>query len=225
MKKFLFLVFLAAGLCAGAVSPRAGVSILGDSYSTFEGHMLPDTNLVWYHAVPDLKHTDVTDVKQTWWQQLIRQKGWRLEVNNSYSGSTICNRGYDGKDYTDRSFLTRAKDLGSPDVILIFGGTNDSWAGVKAGTYETPKGKKPDYYTLRPALDRMLREMKDYYPGTDIYFIVNTGLRPEVTESIVTLCERHGVKVIRLSDIDKMAGHPSVKGMTAIAEQVGAAID
>ena len=84
---------------------------------------------------------------------------------------------------------------------------------------------KPDYYTLRPALDRMLREMKDYYPGTDIYFIVNTGLRPEVTESIVTLCERHGVKVIRLSDIDKMAGHPSVKGMTSIAEQVGAAID
>ena len=78
MKKFLFLVFLAVGLCAGAVSPRAGVSILGDSYSTFEGHMQPDTNLVWYHAVPDLKHTDVTDVKQTWWQQLIRQKGWRL---------------------------------------------------------------------------------------------------------------------------------------------------
>ncbi|WP_368046024.1 hypothetical protein [Duncaniella muris] len=28
-----------------------------------------------------------------------------------------------------------------------------------------------------------------------------------------------------MSDIDKMAGHPTVKGMTQIAEQVGAAID
>lgn len=225
MKKLLFLVFFVVALAAGAVSPRTGVSILGDSYSTFQGHMSPDTNLVWYYSKPKLEQTDVTDVKQTWWQQLIREKGWRLVTNNSYSGATICNRGYDGKDYTDRSFLTRAKTLGSPDVILIFGGTNDSWAGVEVGEYETPEGKKPDYYTLRPALDRMLRIMKDCYPGTEIYFIVNSELRPEVTESILTLCGRHGVKTVSLSDIDKMAGHPTVKGMTQIAEQVGAAID
>lgn len=119
MKKLLFLVFFVVALAAGAVSPRTGVSILGDSYSTFQGHMSPDTNLVWYYSKPKLEQTDVTDVKQTWWQQLIREKGWRLVTNNSYSGATICNRGYDGKDYTDRSFLTRAKTLGSPDVILI----------------------------------------------------------------------------------------------------------
>lgn len=225
MKKLLLLIFLAAGLWAAAAGPRAGVSILGDSYSTFQGYMTPDTNLVWYYAKPKLERTDVSDVKQTWWQQLIREKGWRLVVNNSYSGATVCHRGYHGNDYKDRSFLTRAKSLGSPDIILIFGGTNDSWAGVEVGDYETPDGQKPDYYTLRPALDRMLTVMGDYYPGAEIYFIINSELRPEVTESITTICNRHGVKSILLTDIDKMAGHPTVKGMTQIAEQVGAAIN
>lgn len=208
------------------VTPRAGVSILGDSYSTFQGCVTPDTNAVWYRPMPDPKRTDVGEASQMWWQQLIRDKGLRLVVNNSFSGSTICNRGYHGNDYSDRSFLTRVKELGSPDIILIFGGTNDSWAGVEVGEYldaegKTADGSAPDLYTFRPALDIMLSTMKDYYPGTDIYFIVNTKLRPEITESIQTLCERHGVETIMLENIAKMSNHPSVAGMKEIARQVG----
>lgn len=225
---FLLLaaLLLSATFQMSAVAPRAGVSILGDSYSTFEGHVSPDTNYVWYFKVPNPELTDVTDVKQTWWQQLIRDKGLRLEVNNSFSGSTICHRGYRGEDYSDRSFLTRVKELGSPDIILVFGGTNDSWAGVEVGDYldaegKTADGSEPDFYTFRPALDVMLSTMKDYYPGTDIYFIVNTKLRPEITESIVTLCRKHGVETIMLENIAKKANHPSVKGMAEIARQVG----
>lgn len=225
------LIFLSAflillPLSVFGVSPKAGVSILGDSYSTFEGHVTPDTNAVWYFKVPNPKRTDVSDVKQTWWQKLIRDNNLRLEVNNSFSGSTICNRGYRGADYSDRSFLTRAKELGSPDIILIFGATNDSWAGVEVGEYLTPEGKtadgsEPDLYTFRPALDLMLSTIKDYYPGADVYFIVNNGLRTEITESVVTLCGRHGVETIMLENIEKIANHPSVKGMEEIARQVG----
>lgn len=209
-----------------ALNPRPGVSILGDSYSTFEGHVTPDTNFVWYFKVPDPQRTDVSDVKQTWWQQLIRDKNLRLVVNNSFSGATISHRGYRGEDYSDRSFLTRAKELGSPDIILIFGGTNDSWAGVEVGEYpradgKAPDGSEPDLYTFRPALDSLLSTVADYYPGTEVYFIVNNKLRPEITESIVTLCDRHGVETIMLENIDKRANHPSVKGMTEIARQVG----
>ena len=143
MRKTLFIllaIISAATFSASGISPRAGVSILGvsilgDSYSTFEGHVTPDTNYVWYFKTPNPELTDVSDVSQTWWQQLIRDKGLRLEVNNSFSGATICNRGYRGEDYSDRSFLTRVKALGSPDIILVFGGTNDSWAGVEVGAY------------------------------------------------------------------------------------------
>ena len=221
MRKFLlpFVVVLAeaASLAVSARDSRPGVSILGDSYSTFQGFVSPDTNYVWYFTVPNPELTDVSDVKQTWWQQLIRDKGLRLVTNNSFSGATICNRGYNGEDYSDRSFLTRVKDLGSPDLILIFGGTNDSWAGVEVGEYDSAN---PDYYTFRPALDRMLTLIGDYYPATEVKFIVNSELRPEITESILTLCGRHGVEAIVLKDIDKQAGHPTVKGMTQIATQV-----
>lgn len=229
MRKFLpllLVLFAFPFVTVSALSPRPGVSILGDSYSTFEGHVTPDTNYVWYFKVPNPELTDVDNVGQTWWQQLIRDKGWRLEVNNSFSGSTISNRGYRGEDYSDRSFLTRAKELGSPDVILVFGGTNDSWAGVEVGEYliengRTADGKEPDLYTFRPALDILLRTLKDYYPGTEVYFIVNSKLRPEITESITTLCGRHGVETIMLENIKKKANHPSVSGMAEIARQVG----
>ena len=230
MRKTLvvFIAFISIlTFSATAVAPKAGVSILGDSYSTFEGHVTPDTNYVWYFKAAKPGRTDVDKVSQTWWHQLIRDKGLRLVVNNSFSGATICNRGYRGDDYSDRSFLTRVKELGSPEIILVFGGTNDSWAGVEVGEYleengRTADGSAPDLYTFRPALDIMLSTMKDYYPGADIYFIVNSELRPEITESIVTLCGRHGIETVMLENIDKQSNHPSVKGMAEIARQVGA---
>jgi len=223
MRHLLLVLFVAiAAFQAQSVSPsaaRRGVSILGDSYSTFEGFVSPDTNYVWYFAVPRPEMTDVSNVSQTWWHQLIRENNLRLVVNNSFSGSTISNRGYNGADYSDRSFLTRLGSLGSPDIILVFGGTNDSWAGVDVGVYDA---EKPDFFTFRPALDRMLTGLREHYPGTDIMFIVNSDLRPEITESILTLCGRHGVETIVLHDIDKQQGHPTVKGMKQIAGQVGA---
>jgi len=35
-----------------------------------------------------------------------------------------------------------------------------------------------------------------------------------------TICNRYGIKLIELKDIDKVSGHPSVKGMQQIADQV-----
>lgn len=49
-----------------------------------------------------------------------------MKRNNSYSGSTVCHTGYQKADYSDRSFATRMDNLGNPDVLLVFGGTNDS---------------------------------------------------------------------------------------------------
>ena len=68
---------------------RPAVSILGDSYSTFENYLSCDSNAVWYWNGKH-ENTDVTTVEQTWWHQLITKKGWRLDKNNSFSGSTVC---------------------------------------------------------------------------------------------------------------------------------------
>ncbi|MDE5954432.1 MAG: SGNH/GDSL hydrolase family protein, partial [Duncaniella sp.] len=54
-----------------------------------------------------------------------------------------------------------------------------------------------------------------------LVFTINTKLRPEITESIETLCRKHDIETIMLKDISKKANHPSVKGMAEIARQVG----
>ena len=104
------------------------VAVLGDSYSTFEG-FIPKGYATWYTTAVQ-KATDVNKVEQTWWWQVIKEGGYKMGNINSYSGSTICNTGYRDEDYSDRSFINRTTLLGNPDIILICGGTNDSWANA-----------------------------------------------------------------------------------------------
>lgn len=219
MKK-ITLTILAVLMAGIAVAQTKAVSILGDSYSTYEDFVTPATNELWYYAKNSEQKTDVKDVRQTWWHQLIKENGWRLAVNNSYSGATICYTGYDGNDYSPRSFNTRMDNLGQPDIIFIFGATNDSWAGSPIGDFKYEGIKKADLYEFRPALAHMLRWMTDRYVNTEIYFILNTELKDEINTSVKTICEHYGVPVITLTEVDKISGHPSVKGMRQIADQV-----
>jgi hypothetical protein len=219
MKK-ITLTILAVLMAGIAVAQTKAVSILGDSYSTYEDFVTPSTNELWYYAKNSDQKTDVKDVRQTWWHQLIKENGWRLAVNNSYSGATISYTGYDGNDYSPRSFNTRMDNLGQPDIIFIFGATNDSWAGSPIGDFKYEDIKKADLYEFRPALAHMLRWMTDRYVNTEIYFILNTELKDEINTSVKTVCAHYGVPVITLTEVDKISGHPSVKGMRQIADQV-----
>ena len=216
---FLFGIIACMGMQAQS---KRSISILGDSYSTFKGYVVPDTNAVWYPQKPE--NNDVQDIRQLWWHQLIREHGYRLCQNNSFSGATICNTGYDKEDYSDRSFCTRLWYLGDPDIILMFGGTNDSWAHSPIGDYQYGDWKKSDLYKFRPAIAYLLANLQNRYPGTEIYVIINTELGDDVTSSMKTVCDHYNVKHIELKDIEKQWGHPSQKGMKAIADQVAAAL-
>ena len=221
-KVALFTVAVIACIAVQAQSKR-GISILGDSYSTFKGFVVPDTNYVWYPQ-EKAENNDVQDVRQLWWHQMIREHGYRLCQNNSFSGATICHTGYKGDDYSDRSFCTRLRYLGSPDVILVFGGTNDSWAKSPIGDFQYGNWQKSDLYHFRPAMAYLLANLQNYYPGTEVYVIINTELSEEVTSSMKAICDHYNVKYIQLVDIEKQWGHPSQKGMKAIADQVAAAL-
>ena len=228
MKKIIiFLCLLWTGALSGWAQSAKSVSILGDSYSTFQGYLQPDSNAVWYWDSPDAQNTDVHSVRETWWHQFIKKNGYRLCMNNSFSGSTICNSGYkrgnpDFADYTDRSFVTRMTHLGCPDMIFIFGGTNDAWAGSPIGEYKYDGWTKEDLFSFRPALAKMLSFMIDRYLNVEIYFILNDGLQTEINESVKTICAHYQIPCVELSGIDKINGHPSVKGMSQICEQVEA---
>ena len=224
MKKLMILFcLLATYLLPTAAQVKPTVAVLGDSYSTFEG-FIPQGNEVWYHVPADLQHTDVTKVEQTWWWQVIKEGGYKKGMINSYSGATICYTGYNDADYSARSFVTRAKNLGNPDIILICGATNDSWCGAPIGNYKYENWKRADLYTFRPAMAKLLNDIQEYYPNVAVYFILNSELKEEINTSVVEICKHYQVPVIKLHDIDKVSGHPSVKGMKSFAQQVLKAI-
>lgn len=220
-KSYLLLTVMLMVITLMSCAQSRKVSILGDSYSTFGGYIYPETNLAWYNGSDRGRaKNDVENVGETWWHQLLAIKGDSLEVNNSYSGATICCTGYGGRDFSDRSFITRAINLGNPDVILVFGGTNDSWAGAPIGEYSYSDFTKEQLYSFRPAFAYLLQLLQTLYPKARIVNITNSELSPEVTESMQTICNHYGVENVQLHDIDKQSGHPSVAGMKAIATQL-----
>lgn len=223
LKSSSLVVFFLLLVCT--VGAQQKVSILGDSYSTFYGYVEPDANLCWYGVPGEEKENDVVNVQDTWWHCLMENGDYELERNNSYSGSTVCHTGYKGADYSDRSFITRMVDLGQPDIILVFGGTNDSWAGVPLGDNCYSDWFKEQLYSFRPAFCYLLDSLKRNYPSAKIYNITNTELSSDISGAMAEICRHYGVVNIRLHDIDKQWGHPSVEGMKSIASQVFAVLN
>ena len=223
---FKTIVFISSFLvlfCFHSFSQLPTVSILGDSYSTFEGYTTPQENEQWYFKTKR-DRTDVEKVEQTWWWILCDEYGLQLEINNSYSGSTISYSGYYGRDYKDRSFITRAPNIGNPDIILVFGATNDDWAGAPLGTLKYEGWSEEDLYSFRPAMTYLANYLTDNHPKSKIYFIVNDCLKDEITATIREVCNHYGISVVELKNIAKKTSHPTVAGMRQIAEQVGTAL-
>ena len=219
MTRFASLIFMTLFLCACSVCAQRKVSILGDSYSIFSGYVSPAKNLCFYRVKSKFPN-DVHDVKKTWWWMLNEKRGYELVTNNSYSGATVCNTGYGRNDYSDRSFVTRMKDIGEPDILFIFGGTNDCWAKAPLGDFKYSGWQDKDKYSFRPAFSYMLYYLTTRHPGMRIINICNSDLEGEYNSSMAQICRHYSVENVQLKDIDKQYNHPSVLGMQQIVQQI-----
>ena len=204
-------------LVAFSAGAQLKISILGDSYSTFEG-MIPEGYDCWYFH--DTEGNDVKSADQTWWNLMSEANGLEIDKLDSWSGSTVSYSGYRGEDYKDRSFNTRVDRLGNPDVIFIFGGTNDDWAKSPIGEFKYGDWTEKDMYSYRPAFAHLLDSMNKLYPDALIINICNTEMGKNIRESMAEICKHYGVHNVILQDIDKQRGHPSQNGMKQIASQV-----
>lgn len=223
MKRLFILVLLATFVSVSCA--RQGirtVAILGDSYSTFDGY-IPEGNAYWYSSAPQ-GDNDVVKVEDTWWHQFCEAGGYELVLNESWSGSTICNTGYDAVPCPTWSFIARMKNIvageNDPDLILIFGGTNDSWANSPIGSMKYADWTPEDLASYLPACCYMLDYLTKEAPGSEIICIINSELKDEITQGQVDACRHFGAHFILLKDIDKIWGHPSITGMTAISAQL-----
>ena len=114
--------------------------------------------------------------------------------------------------------------LGNPDIIFVFGGTNDAWAGAPVGEYKYSDWTKEDCKYFRPALACLLDSLQKLYPKAKLYSILNSELREDINESMRVVCQHYNVQLIELHDIDKQNGHPSISGMKSISDQLLEAI-
>ena len=214
MKKIVLLILMVATFaCASAQSKK--VSILGDSYSTFIG-IIPAN----YSSFYPNDRNDVTEIGQTWWSLYIQAKGYTLEKNDSWGGTTICGTGYGRMDASRNNFISRVDSLGNPDLIFVFGGTNDAWANSPMGEYQYSDWTKEDCKNFRPAVACLIDLLKQRYPNAEFCFILNSELKETVNESMREICNHYNVKLVELHDIEKQNGHPSINGMKSICEQL-----
>ena len=203
-------------------------SILGDSYSTYAG-WIPQGNRAWYAPEGNYDtQNNVASVTDTWWYQLSKETGMSLLINDSFSGSTVSTTGYDGEDATAKAFITRmVNTLGAnrvlqpkPDVIFIFGGSNDDWAGAPMGELKYSDWTTDDLKSFLPAFCYMLDYIKKYNPQARIINIINTDLKTEVENGMVSACTYYNVEYIKPSSINKTGGHPNISGMTRIKDTI-----
>ena len=198
------------------------ILILGDSYSTFEG-CIPEGYATYY------PHLNVTRVEQTWWAQVIRATGARLAQNNSWSGSTIGYTWYDNADCSHTSsFIYRYRNLqkegffekNAVDTVLVFGGTNDSWANAPLGEMLFDEPKESDLFCVLPAICHLAASLKCDLPEAEIVLMINTGIKEDIQNALEIAATHYGIKSLRLRDIEKEAGHPTAEGMAQICKQV-----
>ena len=202
------------------------VMIFGDSYSTFKDY-IPENYAVYYHK--DADYTDVKLVENTWWHRLITETNSKLIVNDSWSGSTICHTGYNNSDCSKTSsFVYRLNKYISEgffeknkiDTVFVFGGTNDSCAGSPIGELKYSNWNDEELFSFFPAITYFFNKLKETLPNTRIVCVINTQLRPEITNGMIEACAHYGVDCIKLKDINKTSGHPTIKGMEQIKNQI-----
>lgn len=196
-------------------------SILGDSYSTFEGFVEPSENKLWYPSNSKTPN-DVKDVNDTWMSLFAQEYGAELVMNNSYSGSPVCYDGY-GQGDTDAkesSFVKRVENLRDAELIIVEGATNDDWAGAQIGEYKYIDWDDADLTTFRPALAYVFDYIKKNHPDSDIVFMLNNGLATDITESVETICAYYDIALLKLDNISKRSDHPNMQGMTEIKDQL-----
>lgn len=200
-------------------------AVFGDSYSTFEGY-IPENYLIWYGPTRN-EQNGVLRVEQTWWYPIATAEGNHLVFNNSYSGSTICNTGYESRYCPDSSFVGRMKAFSGHgedlDTVFLLAGTNDTWANSPIGE---PTDKAWDEYTddelrtVLPATYCLLGYLRATLPKTRIVILINDYLKDPIKEALHRGGEEYRCDVIDLPDISRLGGHPTADGMREIREAI-----
>ena len=203
------------------------ISIVGDSISTFSGHLVSDKTGYQYAAYETkYPYQDIQSVEQTWWKQLLNETGARLGNLCAWSGSYV--EGF--STFTDSAFYAcsdrRISDIGfggiSPDIIIVLIGVNDyGVVNCQIGDF-SDKSSIPaegDQNNFSNAYALMIKKIITQYPKAKVfcctildvkngYSTVDDTTYPElnnngvsiydINQSIIKICEILGCHLVDL---------------------------
>ena len=151
-------------------NPLAGkkLSIMGDSLSTFEG-WIPEGYSVFY------PQGELSSVEETWWKGLLSDTDMVLCANASSSGSTCIGDSTSADDprYGCSDFRIeglKGVDGVSPDIILVYMGTNDLVEDIPLGRNDGRQSVEEGMITnFSDAYCLILDKLASAYPEAQIF--------------------------------------------------------
>ena len=202
---------------------KNNVFIMGDSYSTYQGYIPKGYHF--YYSDERKENPIVRGVEKTWWNMLAKEKKLNIILNDSFSGSTICNTVRENLS-VESSFVSRIDkyitekvfDENKINTLFIFGGTNDSWIDAPVGNIKYSDWTVDELKHVLPAFCYLINTASKVVEN--IVVIINTDLKKEITDGFIEICEKNGIRYLCLKEIDKENGHPTELGMKQISEQV-----
>ena len=136
-----------------------------------------------------------------------------------WNGSTVSYDGYDTglTDGKANSFIVRADLITTPELIIVFGATNDAWAASDTGStdflgdylykpYADYTDDELSYF--RPALACLFDKLQHKNIGSKIVFVLNQRM-DSIKESVTTVCQHYNVPMMQVSDVALGHAHPT----------------
>lgn len=207
----------------GGLSPMlhgAKVSIMGNSICTFAGYV-PSGNRTQY------PNNDVQSVADTWWWQFIKTMGASLDLNNSYSAGRVTNTHETYPSYLDRY---RSIGIGTPDLLILWGGINDMRNGTVCGSPRFEIGYDDiamlDESIFAEAWQKLVLMVMHDHPDCKIVSICEPYLDEEYRAVIVDVAQNYGLyacvdlsqKGEQIKRYDSL--HPTAEGMKYICNDI-----
>lgn len=220
------------------------ISILGDSISTFEGYIPKADGVNLSHRSRYPQADLLCDVSETWWMKVITELGGVLAVNDSWAGSTVSNyRDENEKDFgpdAAMASLTRIENLGSkgsPDLIFLFGGTNDAGKMIEKGEFNKEYSidlTRRKWDSFADAYCETLQRLRYFYPDTEVIALTpsvsggyyDNSRLSEFADLVLEICSHYQTKCIDIRrcgiSLDMLPDtlHPNAEGMERISRAV-----
>lgn len=200
------------------------LGILGDSISTFKG-IIPSSHRA-YYPTTNAACADVDSWEKTYWGHLVNDY-WHceLDVNSAWSGSCVAA----GDPTVVRTpFVERCSLFQNPDVIILFGGTNDCQPERKIALgsfdYTSSPDKLNKYARFRESYIWVIKTLQANYPEAQIICIVGNHIDGEYGNSVKSIAETMGLPYVDFRGDQKVTLyeqlHPNAAGHAHMAQRI-----